>query len=226
MENFVTETLLNLKDEKNADFLSKLVPSIPRESILGVKVPVLRKLAKSLYGTAEGNAFLSSAPHVYLEENSLHFFIISNEKDFLKAIILTEEFLPYVDNWSTCDGFSSVAFKKNLGLLSPYIDKWIASEKTYTVRFGISMLLKYYLDGEFSPCVLEKVSNIKSGEYYVDMMIAWFFATALCKHWQETIKYLEDKKLSKFCHNKTIRKACESFRIMTEQKAYLKTLKV
>lgn len=223
--NDVTNLLIDLKDDKNAEFLSKLVPTVEKTRILGVRTPALRKLAKSLQKSSERDAFLNDLPHVYLEENSLHLFILGNEKNFEKAIAKVDDFLPYVDNWATCDGFSSAAFKKNPSLLAPYIDKWLKSEKTYTVRFGISMLLKYYLDENFTPGVLEKVEKVQSDEYYVNMMVAWFFATALAKQWNDTIKYIEENRLSDFCHNKTIQKARESFRVTEEQKIFLQKLK-
>lgn len=221
----VFEKLISLSDEKNADFLSKLTPTIDRKRVLGVRTPNLRKLAKNLYATKEAEDFLAATPHYFLEENTLHLFLLGLEKDFEKAVNKVDEFLPFVDNWATCDGFSSITFKKNADRLSPYIDKWISSNKTYTVRFGVSMLLKYYLDANFSDEVLVKVSKISSDEYYVNMMISWFFATALAKQWDCTVKYIEENRLSDFCHNKTIQKARESFRITEEQKIYLKTLK-
>lgn len=221
----VTEKLISYSDEKNADFLSKLTPTVDRKRVLGVRTPILRKLAKNLYGTTEAEDFLGSTPHYYLEENTLHLFLLGLEKNFEKAITKVDEFLPFVDNWATCDGFSSLAFKKNTDRLSPYIDKWISSKKTYTVRFGVGMLLRYYLDENFSEEVLSKVSKISSDEYYVNMMIAWFFATALAKKWDYAVKYIRENRLSDFCHNKTIQKARESFRITEEQKSFLKTLK-
>lgn len=221
----VTEKLISFSDEKNADFLSKLTPTVDRKRILGVRTPILRKLAKNLYGTKEAEDFLASTPHYYLEENTLHLFLLGLEKNFEKAITKVDEFLPFVDNWATCDGFSSLAFEKNTDRLSPYIDKWISSKKTYTVRFGVGMLLRYYLDENFSEEVLSKVSKISSDEYYVNMMIAWFFATALAKKWDYAVKYIRENRLSDFCHNKTIQKARESFRITEEQKSFLKTLK-
>lgn len=225
MKNTVTEKLLSLTDAKNADFVAKLTPTIPRERILGVKVPVLRSLGKALYGTEDGKAFINALPHRYLEENTLHFFIISNEKDFDKLVYEVERFLPYVDNWATCDGFSSPTFKKNTDRLTPYIDKWLLSKETYTVRFAVSMLLKYYLDDDFTPSVLEKVAKIQSEEYYVNMMISWFFQTALVKQWDFAIEYIKENRLNDFCHNKTIQKSRESFRIPQERKDYLKSLK-
>lgn len=225
MTTTVTEKLISLSDEKNADFVSKLTPTVDREKILGVRTPILRKLAKNLYNTEEAENFLASTPHYYLEENTLHLFLLGLEKNFEKAIKQVDEFLPFVDNWATCDGFSSTVFKKSADKLSPYIDKWMSSNKTYTVRFGVLMLMKYYLDENFTEEVLEKVSSIKSNEYYVNMMIAWFFATALAKKWNYAVKYLKENRLSDFCHNKTIQKARESFRITEEQKIFLKTLK-
>lgn len=222
----ITERLISLSNVKDGDFSAKLTPSVERSAVLGVKVPVLRKLAKEYYGTLQGNDFLKSLPHKYLEENSLHFFMVSLEKDFDKQIILVNQFLPYVDNWATCDEFSSATFKKNPDKLLPYIKTWIKSDKTYTVRFGIGMLLKYFLDDNYFTGVLDMVAEVKSEEYYVNMMTAWFFATALAKRYDDAIKFFTHKTLSTFCHNKSIQKACESFRISDEHKAFLKALKV
>lgn len=223
--NDVTKLLIDLKDDKNAAFVAKLTPTVEKGRILGIRTPRLRQLAKTLYKTPEAEDFLRDIPHCYLEENTLHLFILGHEKDFEKAALKVDKFLPYVDNWATCDGFSSVAFKKNPDSLIHYIDKWITSGQTYTIRFGVLMLMKYYLDENFTPEVLEKVSKIQSDEYYVNMMIAWFFATALAKQRNYTIKYIEENRLSDFCHNKTIQKARESFRISDSEKEYLKTLK-
>lgn len=223
--NDVTQLLIDLKDDKNADFVAKLTPNVAKERILGVKVPTLRQLAKSLYTSYNYENFLNATPHYYLEENSLHLFILGYEKDFEKAVTAVDKFLPYVDNWGTCDGFSSSTFKKNTDKLTPYVDKWLKSGQTFTIRFGISMLLKHYLDENFTPDVLEKVAKVKSDEYYVNMMISWFFATALAKQWNYAIKYIEENRLSDFCHNKTVQKARESFRITEEQKIFLQKLK-
>lgn len=222
----ITEKLISLSNEKDADFSAKLIPNIDRSKILGIKVPVLRKLAKEYFGTAEGKEFLNELPHKYLEENSLHFFMVSFEKDFDKQIELVNAFLPYLDNWATCDEFSSPAFRKHPDRLLPYINTWIDSGETYTVRFGIGMLLKYFLDDNYFPEVLKKVAIVRSDEYYVNMMIAWFFATALAKRYDDSVKYFTTKTLSDFCHNKAIQKARESYRVSDEHKAFLKTLKV
>lgn len=222
----VTERLLSLYDEKNAKFFSALVPSVDKSKVLGVKMPVLKNLAKEYYGTTEGTAFINDLPHKYLEENSLHAYIICREKDFSKALTLTEDFLPYIDNWSTSDCFKPPVFKKNAKLLAPHIDEWLASDKTYTVRFAIGMLMAYYLDENYTENVLEKVAKVKSDEYYVNMMIAWFFATALAKRYDDAIKYFTTPRLSEFCHNKALQKARESLRIPNEQKDYLNTLKI
>ncbi len=222
----ITERLISLSNEKDADFSAKLIPTVARPKILGIKVPVLRRLAKEYFNTLEGKEFLNELPHEYLEENSLHFFMVGLEKDFDKQIELVNDFLPFLDNWATCDEFSSPAFRKNPDRLLPYINNWIASDKTYTVRFGIGMLLKYYLDDNYFSEVLKTVADIKSEEYYVNMMIAWFFATALAKRYDDAVKYFTTKTLSDFCHNKAIQKARESFRVSDEHKAFLKTLKV
>lgn len=223
--NEITKRLTSLYDAKNADFLSKLLPTTNRKKILGVKIPVLKGLAKEYYGAEEGLAFIADLPHEYLEENALHAFIICREKDFDKALRETEEFLPYIDNWLVCDSFKPSVFKKNAAKLTLSIDKWIASEKPYTVRFAISMLMTYFLDENYSPDVLKKVAGVKSDFYYVNMMVAWFFATALYKRYDDAIKYFESPTLTTFCHNKAIQKARESLRIPENRKNYLNGLK-
>lgn len=216
--------LFKLQDKKYKDFQSKLVPNIDPNTIIGIRTPELRNLAKKL--VKDNNySFLDDLPHKYYEENLIHFFIISMIKDFDECIRRTNEFLPYVDCWSVCDQASPKCFKKNHEILLPYIKRWIKSKKTYTIRFGIRMLMNEFLDEDFKPEYLELVSNIKSEEYYVNMMIAWYFATALAKQYEYTVSYIENKKLSTWTHNKTIQKAIESYRITLEQKEYLKKLK-
>ncbi len=213
-------------DESYRDFSAKLIPNIDKELVLGVRTPKLRELAKALKGTDTAYDYLSTLPHKYLEENHLHAFLIEQEKDFEKALKLTKDFLPYIDNWATCDSFRPKVFKTNLTTLYKHIKEWLKSDKTYTVRFAIGLLNSFYLDENFKSEHLELVSIVTSDEYYINMMIAWYFATALAKQYQSTLPYLERKVLPKWVHNKTIQKACESYRVEPAHKAYLRTLKI
>ena len=222
----ITAQLFALQDKAYADFQSKLLPTVKRETIIGVRTPDLRKIAKQICKTPAAQEFLQSLPHRYFDENQLHAFILSEEKNFNTCIANLEQFLPYVDNWATCDQLSPHCFKKHTTELLPYIRKWMKSTYTYTIRFGMGMLMRYYLDGDFRPEYLEWVASIKSDEYYIRMMQAWFFATALTKQWDATLPYIVQHRLEKDTHNKTIQKAVESFRITDEQKALLKTLRV
>ena len=218
----IQEKLFALQDLKYRDFHAKLVPGIDKDRIIGVRVPALRKLAKEI-PFEEAQAFMGDLPHKYIEENNLHGFLISNMKDFDAVIRELEAFLPYVDNWATCDLISPKIFKKNLNELLTYIDKWLNSQETYTIRFGIEMLMSFYLDDAFKPDYLAKVSKIHSEEYYVRMMVAWYFATALAKQYEATIGYIEEHRLEDWTHRKTIQKAVESRRLTAEQKGYLRS---
>ena len=222
----ITALLFALQDKAYADFQSKLLPTVPRETVIGVRTPDLRKLAKQLSRTPAAQEFLLSLPHRYFDENQLHAFILSEEKDFGTCLAELERFLPFVDNWATCDQLSPRCFKKYAAELLPHIRKWMKSTHTYTIRFGICSLMRYYLDEAFLPEYLQWVASIKSDEYYIRMMQAWFFATALAKQWDATLPYIGQYRLEKDTHNKTIQKAVESFRITDEQKALLKTLRV
>lgn len=214
------------RDEKYRDFQAKLIPAVDKNTMIGVRTPVLRKMAKAYVKNADSDNFLSELPHKYFEENQLHAFIISEMKDYDECVARLNAFLPFVDNWATCDQLSPKIFKKHRTELLREIKKWIVSEKTYTVRFAIGMLLEHYLDGDFKPEYLETVASVKSNEYYINMMISWYFATALAKQFDSAVKYLENNRLDKWTHNKTIQKAVESYRIMPEQKEYLKALKI
>lgn len=217
--------LFELQDLTYRDFQSKLMPTVVPEKIIGVRTPALRQLAKKLYGTDDAAEFLGKLPHQYFDENQLHAFLISLITDFDSAITATENFLPYIDNWATCDQLHpKKAFSKNLSSLLKQIKIWIKSKETYTIRFGVGMLMAHFLDENFSPEQLKLVASIKSTEYYVNMMCAWYFATALAKQYDSTISYIEQKKLTPDVHAKTIRKAIESYRITDEQKKYLRTL--
>ncbi|MDU2095460.1 MAG: DNA alkylation repair protein [Negativicoccus succinicivorans] len=222
----IKEELLALQDISYADFQAKLTPNIPRDLFIGVRIPEARKLAKRIVGEPETSKFLKDLPHKYYDENMLHGLIISEMKDYDACIVAVDEFLPYVDNWAVCDIMSPKIFKKNKKALLEKIKEWSASEKTYTCRFGIEMLMSYFLDDDFKPEYLEIPFSVNSEEYYVQMMIAWFFATALAKQWDVTIKYVEDHRLDTWTHNKAIQKARESKRITPKEKEYLKSLKV
>lgn len=221
----ITEALYELRDEEYARFQAKLTPSVDPERFIGVRVPEVRKLAKVLKNSPEGEAFLRELPHSYYDENMLHGLLLSEIRDFDQAIEETNRFLPYIDNWAVCDIMSPKVFKKHKGKLMPSIREWTDSNETYTIRFGIEMLMSHFLDDDFKAEYLDIPAGIRSEEYYVNMMIAWFFATALAKQWKSAISYLENDKLDKWTHNKTIQKAIESYRITDEQKTILRMLK-
>lgn len=226
MTDEIKDALFALQDTAYRDFQTKLIPGLESGSMIGVRTPELRKLAKQMAKRDEIGEFLEVLPHTYFDENQLHAFILSERKDFEQCVEEVERFLPFVDNWATCDQMSPKVFKKHRPELLPYINKWIASDKTYTVRFGIGMLMEHFLDDDFDPSYPEMVSGIRSEEYYVNMMIAWYFATALAKQYEAVLPYLEENRLAPWTHNKTIQKAVESYRITPEQKGYLKGLKV
>ncbi|MBQ6285334.1 MAG: DNA alkylation repair protein [Bacilli bacterium] len=223
--NTIREELFKLQDKKYRDFQAKLVPNIDINSLIGVRTFELRNLAKRMVKENNYSSFLNDLPHKYFDENQLHVFIISEIKNYDECINYINKFLPFVDNWATCDQMSPKVFKKHKDDLIKYIKKWIKSKKTYTIRFGIGMLMQYYLDNEFKIEYLDLVCNIKSEEYYVNMMKAWFFATSLAKKYDETIKIIENNILDKWTHNKTIQKSIESYRITADEKEYLKGLK-
>lgn len=221
----IQKKLFELQDKKYAEFQSKLTPTVPREAIIGVRVPEVRKLAKSYSKAPECQAFLKELPHRYYDENMLHGLLLSEMKDYDACISAVDIFLPYVDNWAVCDIMSPKVFKKHKTELLEKIKIWAASEQVYTCRFGLEMLMTHFLDEDYRPEYLEIAAGVCSEEYYVNMMIAWFFATALAKQWDSTIPYLTENRLSAWVHNKTIRKARESYRITDEQKESLKGLK-
>ena len=222
----IQDYLFDNQDIEYRDFQSKLIPNVDKSYFIGVRTPVLRKYAKELLKAGEYADFLCELPHNYFDENQLHAFIISGIKDFDTCIDEVEKFLPYVNNWATCDQFSPKCFAKNKEELLKHIYKWIESDEIYTVRFAIGMLMSHFLDGDFDEKYLKTVSAIRSDEYYINMMIAWYFATALAKQYESTLPYIENKVLDKWTHNKAIQKAVESYRITPEQKEYLKTLKI
>ncbi|MGI6021461.1 MAG: DNA alkylation repair protein [Lachnospiraceae bacterium] len=221
----VLARLFELQDKEYAAFQAKLTPGVPIEKFIGVRVPSVRKIAAEYVKESMGDGFLESLPHEYYDENMLHGIIISKIKDYEECIRYTDLFLPYVDNWAVCDVMSPVVFKKHRGELIEKIREWAGSSEIYTCRFGIKMLMSHFLDEDFKPEYLEIPASVSSDEYYVRMMVAWFFATALAKQWDAAVAYLEQNRLDAWTHNKTIQKARESYRIRAEQKDYLKKLK-
>lgn len=226
VEKRVQARLFKLQDLSYRDFHSRLMPTVSKEKIIGVRVPELRKFAKEFGKTEDAKEFLKTLPHKYYEEDNLHAFLIEQIKDFDECISALDNFLLYIDNWATCDMMTPKIFKKNTEELLPKIEKWLISDYTYQVRFAIGMLMKFYLDENFDEKYLKLVAGVKSDEYYINMMIAWYFATALAKQWYKTLPYIESKVLDTWTHNKTIQKAVESYRITKEQKEYLKLLKI
>lgn len=225
IEAYVQQRLFEMQDLAYRDFHSKLMPTIDKAAVIGVRTPALRKFAKEFSKMPEAKAFLQILPHKYYEENNLHGFLLEMIKDYEECVEQVDRFLPYVDNWATCDLMSPKVFKKHLPELLERIKVWLRSEDTYTIRFGIGMLMSFYLDEEFSEEYPELVAGVKSEEYYVNMMIAWYFATALAKQYEKILPFIEQQRLDTWTHNKAIQKAVESYRITPEQKTYLRTLK-
>ena len=226
IEEDIQRRLFELQDLKYKEFSSKLMPTVNPQTVIGVRTPDLRKLAKEYSKIPEASDFLKILPHTYYEENNLHGFLIETIKDYDAAAQAVDAFLPYIDNWATCDLISPKLFKKHLPELYEKIVVWLKSDKTYTVRFGIEMLMSFYLDEHFKPEMLELVAGVRSEEYYINMMIAWYFATALAKQYDAALPYIQKQRLEKWTHNKAIQKAIESYRISDESKAYLRTQKV
>ena len=219
--------LYDLQDLKYRDMQIKIIPTVEPESVIGVRTPELKSIAKDILKDGNYKGFLEELPHRYFEENQLHAFIISGIKDLNECMEDLETFLPYdVDNWATCDQMSPKIFRKHKDLLLTHIIEWIDSEKTYTVRFGVGMLMEHFLDDDFDPLYPEMVAKLRSEEYYVNMMIAWYFATALAKQYESILPFIEEKRLDDWTHNKAIQKSLESRRITEEQKLYLKSLKL
>ena len=221
----VYELLLEAKDENYREFQAKLVPNIDSETIIGVRTPQMREVAKKVFKSDMVESFLKDFPHKYYEENLVHFFIIALIKDFDECVKRVEEFLPYVDCWPVSDQSSPKVFKKNHDKLLPYVKKWIESDHVYTARFGIRMLMNEYLGDDFKEEYLELVASKSGEDYYLKMMIAWYFATALAKRYEETVPYIENHRLDEWVHKKTIQKAVESYRVSDEHKIYLKTFR-
>ena len=222
----IQDILFEMQDVKYKEFIRKLIPTVDPNSVIGVRTPELRKLAKKLMKEGTYADFLNHLPHSYFDENQLHAFLITEIKDYDRCVEEIGKFLPYVDNWATCDQMSPRVFKKYKEEILDEIREWIRSEDTYTVRFAIGMLMKHFLDDDFDLTYPEMVASVKSEEYYINMMTAWYFATGLAKQYEAILPYFEKHKLDTWTHNKSIQKAVESYRITAEQKEYLKSLKV
>lgn len=222
----IRKELFELQDQKYRDFQSKLIPTVDPDTVIGVRTPELRKYAKKLAKQEDITEFLNDLPHHYFDENQLHAFIVSERKDYEQCINEVCRFLPFVDNWATCDQMSPKVFKKHRQELLEYIKEWIGSGETYTIRFAIGMLMEHFLEEDFDPAYLELVTDVRTEEYYVNMMIAWYFATALAKQYKAVLPFIENHRLDTWTHNKAIQKSVESYRITAEQKEYLKSLKV
>lgn len=218
--------LYELQDLKYREMQIKIIPAIKPDSVIGVRTPELKTMAKELLKSGEYRDFLEELPHKYFEEDQLHAFIISGIKDLNECLAELEKFLPYVNNWATCDQMSPKIFKRHKDVLLAHIKEWIKSDKTYTVRFGVKMLMEHFLDDDYDPVYPEMVAKLRSEEYYVNMMIAWYFATALAKQYESTLPFIEEKRLDDWAHNKAIQKSLESRRLTEEQKLYLRSLKM
>ena len=223
--NEIRTRLFELQDPEYKKFHCALMPTVDPDRVIGVRMPKLRALAKEIVKSGKSNSFIAALPHRYYEENNLHGLIISTERDFGKAITEVERLLPYVDNWATCDLLDLKIFKAHKDELYGKILEWMASDHTYTVRFGIKMLMTYFLDDTFKTDQLDLVCMIRSKEYYVNMMRAWYFATALAKQYDATLKIIEGNRLDAWTHNKAIQKAIESYRVSDEHKAHLRALR-
>ncbi len=221
----VYDLLIREKDEEYKDFQAKLVPNISPDTMIGVRTPQMRKIAKEVFNSGNRDEFLKDLPHRYYEENLVHFFVVAMIKDFDECVRAVEEFLPYIDCWPVSDQATPKTFTRNHEKLLPYIRKWIKSDHIYTARFGIRMLMNEFLGEDFKPEYLEWVASVKGEDYYIKMMVAWYFATALAKRYDESVKYIEERKLDEWVHKKAIQKALESYRVTDEHKEYLKSLR-
>ena len=226
VEARVRARLSEMQDLKYRDFSAKLTPTVPPERIIGVRTPELRKYAVELSKTEDAAAFMAMLPHLYQEENNLHAFLIERIADYDACVAALDAFLPYVDNWATCDSMSPKCLKKQLPRLTGEIRRWMASDRVYTVRFGMGMLMRHFLDDAFDPAYLDWVAALRSEEYYINMMIAWFFATALAKQWDATLPFIVNCRLEPWVHNKAIQKAIESYRIPEDRKIWLRAQKI
>ena len=221
----IKKDLFDVQDTDFKEFNSNLIPTVDKSSVIGVRTPMLKKLAKKYVVREDLDGFLSELPHEYFDENQLHAYILSEIKDFQLCIGRINLFIPFIDNWATCDSLSPKVFKKHRSELLPLIEEWLSSDDTYTVRFAIGTLMRHFLGEDFSVEYLDMVVSVESDEYYINMMRAWYFATALAKQYEAAITVIEDNRLDIWTHNKTIQKAVESYRISSDQKTYLKTLK-
>lgn len=220
------QRLFALRDEPYAAFQSRLLPTVPPETVIGVRTPDLRRLARELHGTPEAAAFLDTLPHTYFDENQLHVFLLGRLADFDACLQAVETFLPFVNNWATCDQLSPAVFRRHPERLRGPIDRWLCSSSVYTVRFGVVCLMRYFLDDGFSPDDMARIQRVDTDDYYLHMAVAWYMATALAKQYQTALPVLEQRRLAPRTHNKAIQKAVESYRLTADQKAYLKTLKI
>ena len=223
--NGVTDRLLARRDPKFGDFFAGLAPTVDKARIIGVRAPEIRSLAKELKGTAEAADFMAALPHAYCEEDMLHAALIAYIRDYAGCVAAVEAFLPYVDNWAVCDTLNPSALKKNKADLLTHVQAWLQSEREYTVRFGLGTLMRHFLDADFDPQYLDWAATLEREEYYIKMMAAWYFATALAKQYDAALPYIRDGRLDRWTHNKTIQKAVESFRVTPEHKDILRTLR-
>ncbi len=221
----IVAALFRMQDREYALLQAKAIPTVPAARIIGVRTPALRAFAKRLYQDNGRDAFLACVPHPYFEEDQLHAFVISQEKDIDQCIAAVNAFLPLIDNWATCDQLLPKVFKKEPEKLLPWIDSWLGSGRTYKVRFAIGLLMRHFLDDRFDTKYADMVAAIRSTEYYVNMMVAWYFATALAKQYDLILPYLREMRLDRWTHNKAIQKSVESYQITDEQKAFLRTLR-
>lgn len=226
MTRDVQKRLFEMRDTGYRDFHARLIPTVKKEKIIGIRTPMIRKFAKEFGKTEESEMFLKALPHQYYEENNLHGLLIEQIRDYDKCLKELERFLPHIDNWATCDLLALHMMKKHRDIFIREIYRWMGSDKPYTIRFEISMLMRHYLDEEFKPEYAEKVASIRSEEYYVNMMRAWYFATALAKQYEKILPFLEEQRMDIWTHNKTIQKSIESYRITQEQKDHLRTLRI
>ncbi len=224
--HYVQSQLSELSDEQYREFNSKLMPTVEKSTVFGVRTPVLRKFAKQFFKDQRVGEFLTALPHRYFEENQLHAFLVEQIKDFDRCISAVEAFLPFVDNWATCDCFSPSVFKADPDRLLPYIKKWLGSSHIYTVRYAVVMLMRYFLDERFQEEYLKWVASVPTDDYYLSMVVAWYFATAFAKQYDAALPYIKNHLLDKPTHNKTVQKAIESFRVSEEHKAFLKTMRL
>lgn len=222
----VRKRLFEMQDTGYRDFHARLILTVEKEKIIGIRTPILRKFAKEFGKTEESELFLKVLPHQYYEENNLHGLLIEQIRDYDKCLEELERFLPFIDNWATCDLLALHMMKKHWDIFIREVFRWIESDQPYTIRFGISMLMRHYLDEEFKTEYPEKVAAIRSEEYYVNMMRAWYFSTALAKQYENVLPFLEKRQMDVWTHTKTIQKAIESYRITSEQKEYLRTLRI